>query len=66
VFPVEGQSNVQTEADRAECDRWAVTQLGADPRQASATNQASESSASRESRLRATRQCLEARHYAVQ
>ena len=66
VFPVEGQSNVQTEADRAECDRWAVTQLGADPRQASATNQAFESSASRESRLRATRQCLEARHYTVQ
>jgi hypothetical protein len=64
VFPVEGQTNAQLEADRAMCDRWAVTQAGFDPR--AARQAADDFAAQRESYARADRLCLEARHYAVE
>jgi hypothetical protein len=67
VFPVEGQTNSQLEADRAECDRWAVTQVGFDPRTARPRNNTADGfAAQRDSYARADRLCLEARHYAVQ
>jgi hypothetical protein len=67
VFPVEGQTNAQLEADRAECDRWAVTQAGFDPSTAQPREKAADSfAARRDDYARANRLCLEARHYAVQ
>jgi hypothetical protein len=67
VFPVEGQTNAQLEADRAECDRWAVTQAGFDPSTARPREQAADGfAAQRNDYARADRLCLEARHYAVE
>jgi len=67
VFPVEGQTNAQLEADRAECDRWAVTQAGFDPSTAGPREKAADGFAARRNDYaRADRLCLEARHYAVE
>ena len=67
VFPVEGQTNAQLEADRAACDRWAVTQAGFDPHTAQSRDKAADGFAvQRDSYARADRLCLEARHYAVE
>jgi hypothetical protein len=67
VFPVEGQTNAQLESDRAECDRWAVTQAGFDPRTAQPREKAADRfAAQRDDYARADRLCLEARHYAVE
>jgi hypothetical protein len=67
VFPVEGQTNAQLEADRAACDRWAATQAGFDPRTTQPRNEAADGfTAQRDSYAHADRLCLEARHYAVE
>lgn len=69
VFPVEGQTNEQLEADRAECDRWAVTQAGFDPRTTRPPNHAADAdglAAQRDRYARADRLCLEARRYTVE
>jgi hypothetical protein len=67
VFPVEGQTNAQLEADRAECDRWASTQGKFDPNTTRPRNKAADGfAAQRDSYARADRLCLEARHYAVE
>jgi hypothetical protein len=68
VFPVEGQTNAQLEADRAECDRWAVTQTGFDPGTAPRPREkaADGYAAQRDDYARADRLCLESRHYAVE
>ena len=66
VFPVEGQTNAQLEADRAACDRWAVTQAGFDPHTRPRNQRADGFAAQRDNYARADRLCLEARHYAVE
>jgi hypothetical protein len=67
VFPVEGQTNAQLEADRAECDRWAATQAGFDPGTARPPEKAADGfAAQRDDYARADRLCLESRHYAVE
>jgi hypothetical protein len=67
VFPVEGQTNAQLEADRAECDRWAATQAGFDPGAARPPEKAADGfAAQRDDYARADRLCLESRHYAVE
>ena len=67
VFPVEGQTNAQLEADRADCDRWAAAQAGFDPGTARPREKAADGfAARRDDYARADRLCLEARHYAVE
>jgi hypothetical protein len=67
VFPNGDQSNGQLERDRAACQRWAVQQVGFDPRATGLRIKASDrSAAKRADYLRADAACLEARDYSVE
>jgi hypothetical protein len=67
VFPNGDQTNEQLEGDREACHRWAVQQVGFDPRAAPPPTKASDrSAAKRANYLRADEACLEARDYSVE
>jgi hypothetical protein len=67
VFPNGDQSNEQLERDREACQRWAVQQIGFDPRAAAPRIKVSDrSAAKRADYLRADAACLEARDYSVE
>jgi hypothetical protein len=75
IFPAAGQSNEQLARDREDCHRWAVAQVGFDPRvpAAGAAGTAATSSSSADSTvakrmeyLRADGACLMDRNYTVE
>ena len=75
IFPEAGQSNEQLARDREDCHRWAVAQVGFDPRVAAAgaagrpaTSLSSEDStaAQRTDYFRADGACLMGRNYTVE
>lgn len=67
VFPNGDQSNEQMDRDRVACQRWAVQQVGFDPRATAPRIEASDrSAAKRADYLRADAACLEARDYRVE
>ena len=67
VFPNGDQSNEQLERDREACHRWAVQQVGFDPKTAAPHIKASDGSAARLANyLRADAACLEAHDYRVE
>jgi hypothetical protein len=67
VFPNGDQTNAQLERDREACHRWAVQQVGFDPKAAAPRSKASDrSAAKRTNYLRADEACLEARDYSVE
>jgi hypothetical protein len=62
VFPNGDQTNEQLERDREACHRWAIEQVGFDPKAAAPrTNALDRSAAKRANYLRADEACLEAR-----
>jgi hypothetical protein len=65
VFPNGNQTNEQLERDREECHRWAVQQVGFDPKSAAPRLKAMDRPAS-ENYLRADQACLEGRNYNVE
>jgi hypothetical protein len=67
VFPNADQSNEQLERDREACHRWAVQQVGFDPKTAAPHIKASDRSVAQLANyLRADAACLEARDYRVE
>ena len=67
VFPNGDQSNEQLERDREACHRWAVQQVGFDPKTAAPHIKASDGSAAQLANyLRADAACLEAHDYRVE
>src|SRR5882762_490801 len=64
VYSKNGQTQEQQWADRYECHRWAKTQTGFDPTQASGTP-SGEAASRREGYQRAMTACLEGRGYTV-
>jgi hypothetical protein len=67
VFPNADQTNEQLERDREACHRWAVQQVGFDPKAAAPRIKAPDrSAAKRADYLRADEACLEARDYSVE
>ena len=67
VFPNGNQSNEQLERDREACHRWAVEQVGFDPKAAGPPAKAADRrAAKRDAYLRADAACLEARDYSVE
>lgn len=66
IFPDAGQSNAQLARDRDDCDRWAVAQVGFDPRPASTASSADSVVARRMDYLRAVGACLMGRNYTVE
>jgi hypothetical protein len=67
VFPNGDQSNEQLERDREACHRWAVQQVGFDPKAAAPRTKGSDrSAAKRANYLLADEACLEARDYSVE
>jgi hypothetical protein len=67
VFPYGEQTNEQLERDSEECHRWAVQQVGFDPKADAPRAKASDlSAAKRAEYLRADGACLEARDYHVE
>jgi hypothetical protein len=67
VFPNGDQSNEQLERDREACHRWAVQQVGGDPKTAAPHIKASDRSAAKLANyLRADAACLEAHDYRVE
>jgi hypothetical protein len=67
VFPNGDQSNEQLERDREACHRWAVQQVGFDPKTAAPHIKASDRSVAKLANyLRADAACLEARDYRVE
>jgi hypothetical protein len=65
VYPKNGQSDRQQDADRYECHRWAVGQTGFDPTQPLGGVDEGQVSAKRADYQRAQGACLEARGYTV-
>ena len=67
VFPNGDQTSEQVERDREACHRWAIEQVGFDPKAAaSPTNAVDGLAAKRANYLRADEACLEARDYSVE
>lgn len=67
VFPNGDQSNEQLERDRQACHRWAVQQVGFDPKATAPRIKASDRSATEHANyLRADAACLEAHDYSVE
>ena len=67
VFPNGDQSNEQLERDREACHRWAVQQVGFDPKTAAPHIKASDGSVAKLANyLRADAACLEAHDYRVE
>jgi hypothetical protein len=67
VFPNGDQTNEQLERDREACHRWAIEQVGFDPKAAAPRTKALDhSAAKRADYLRADEACLEARDYSVE
>jgi hypothetical protein len=65
VYPREGQSQAQTDADRYECHRWAVDETGFDPTRTDGGVGADQARAARAEYQRAMTACLEGRGYSV-
>jgi hypothetical protein len=65
VFPNGDQTNEQLERDREECHRWALQQVGFDPKAAAPHIKDLDRSASA-NYLRADEACLEGRNYSVE
>ncbi len=75
IFPEAGQSNEQLARDRDDCHRWAVAQVGFEPRLAAAgaagtpvssSSSADSTAAKRMDYLRADGACLMGRNYTVE
>jgi hypothetical protein len=67
VFPNGDQTNDQLKLDREACLRWAVQQVGFDPKAAAPRAKTSDRSAAQRTKyLRADKACLEARDYSVE
>jgi hypothetical protein len=67
VFPNGDQSNEQLERDREACHRWAVQQVGFDPKSTASHIKASHRSVAMHANyLRADQACLEAHDYSVE
>jgi hypothetical protein len=66
VFPNGNQTNEQLERDRDACHRWAIEQVGFDPKAAPRAKASDRSAAQRANYLRADEACLEARDYSVE
>jgi len=67
VFPNGDQSNEQLERDREACHRWAVQQVGFDPKATASHIKASDRSVAMPANfLRADKACLEAHDYSVE
>jgi len=65
AYPKNGQSSEQQAKDGQECERWAVSQTGFDPKVVAAGVPAAQAAQKRSDYVRAQMTCLEGRGYSV-